>query len=95
MLQKIQELLAGKSSKSYAKILSKHPNILQWIEEATAQYPTSSLNEKLYIILHSPPPVMQCGNTPAFNTFDKELVKELKWDRIWDCGKRRWVKIYE
>ena len=22
---------------------------------------------------------------------ESELVREIKWDRIWDCGKKKWI----
>lgn len=71
MINKIKELLENKNSKNYPRILSKYPDLLEYIDQQTAEYNCKNLNEKLYILLVSPPTFKECNKKPTFNTFEK------------------------
>jgi len=71
MIELINQLLKDKNPKSFYKILSKHSDILDWIDQQTKSYSPSTISEKLYILLKSPPIIRTCGKYPLFNTFEK------------------------
>lgn len=75
MIDRIKQLIDGKNSKSFFKILSQHADILQWITTHTDCYNPQNFNERLYILLKEPPTIKDCGKYPLFNTFDKGYRK--------------------
>lgn len=71
MIEQIKKIIDGKNSKSFHKILSKYPDIVDWINCETLCYSPRSLNEKLHILLKSPPEIKPCGKFPVFSSFEK------------------------
>lgn len=71
MIEQIKKIIDGKNSKSFFKILSKYPDIVDWINCETLCYSPRSLNEKLYILLKSSPEINPCGKFPVFSSFEK------------------------
>lgn len=71
MIKRIAEIIKGKNSKSFSKILSKYPDIIEWINGETLYYSPKTLNEKLYILLKCPPKINPCGKFPVFSSFEK------------------------
>ena len=71
VITKIKEILDDHSSKSFHSLLLKYKNLVEWIEKTTEQYSPKSINERLYILLISPPDKTKCGKYPAFNTYEK------------------------
>lgn len=71
MIDQIVQLIQGKNSKSFFKILSKYPLIVDWVDRETQQYSPSSFNEKLYILLVGPPVAKPCGKFPVFSSYQK------------------------
>jgi len=71
MIDKIRSIIEGYSTKSYARLLKKYPDILEWLSVQTAEYPTKSVNEQLYIVLVSLPKSKPCGKHPSFSSYNK------------------------
>lgn len=71
MLEKIKNLLLGYNSKSYARLLAKHSDCVEWVNSQTAHIPTRNFNERLYILLVQEPVKKPCGQYPGFSSFDK------------------------
>lgn len=79
-LKQIQDLLNNVKSKSFFNKLKKYTELINWINEQTNKYNPKSFNERIYILLVSPPQQNECGKYPLFNSYDKGYRKY--------CGKR-------
>jgi hypothetical protein len=71
MIEQISQLIENKNSKSFHKILSQHPHLLDWMQQETAAYAPKNINEQLYILLKSPPHINTCGKYPVFSSYEK------------------------
>ena len=58
------------NSKQFSKYIKSRLELSNWIYQQTDQYNPQTLNERIWIILNSPPIICVNGNKPVFNTFN-------------------------
>lgn len=64
------ELFRDKNPKSYGRIVSTRPQLLQQINVILTRMQTQNISETLWCIIHDQtPPLCACGNPKKFNTF--------------------------
>lgn len=71
MLEQLRTTLTPYNPKTYAKVLAKCPELSAWVHQQTDKYSPKNLNERLYILLKSPPNKNACGAYPGFNSYVK------------------------
>ena len=66
---KLTEFLHEISPKQYTRKLSSNATLLQEVLDATSQYITPNLVERIYILLVAAPVVNACGKLPLFKSY--------------------------
>jgi hypothetical protein len=71
LITKLQSIADSVGSKLYNRVLTySHPELLEELKQATAQYNPSNVNEMMYIMLKNAPMTCPNGKTPKFNTYE-------------------------
>lgn len=76
MLEQLQQLILDLNPKSYGRVISRRPDLLNWIMGEQARLATLTLPETVYCLINACAPAQcSCGNPALFNTVVKGYRK--------------------